>query len=123
MLHWFRTRASCVAALAITALAATSAATFIPHQDDDCHDGPCAFVQHDASAHRVGAPSSLSGEHNHCLVCHWARSFRLRTEARVPTITAAEARELVHVEYFTAAVSAPVAQPPLRSPPASPDLS
>ena len=122
MLQWFRVKGSRIAALAIASLIAANGAAITLH-GDDCHDGPCAFVQHDASAHRIGASTNEGAEPNHCLVCHWARSFRLRTEARGLTLPVAEARDLVHVEYVTAAVSAPVAQPPLRSPPTSPAVS
>jgi hypothetical protein len=117
MLYWFRARASSIAAIAAVALTAAIGSSIAPHQDD-CHDAACAAVQHDASAHRIGAPADAGGEAMHCLVCHWARSFRPRTEARVLTAPASEPGITLHVEYFTAAVSAPVAQPPLRSPPA-----
>jgi hypothetical protein len=125
MLQWFRIRAPHVAALAIAVLVGSGGLSVIPHQDDDCHESLCAFVQHDASAHRIAAQREPSAAHpDHCLVCHWTRSFRLRTETRVLTHHVSEVRELRHVDPLTVAVSAPVAQPPLRSPPpASPVLS
>jgi len=99
-------------------LAAMGFSAASPHADD-CHDS-CAtpFVEHDASAHRITAPEAADSHPLHCLVCHWARSFRPRTEARVLTTPASAPGITLHIEYFTAAVSAPVAQPPLRSPPA-----
>jgi hypothetical protein len=121
MLHWFRVRASRIAAVAVVALAAAVSSSAAPHEDD-CHDAACSVVPHDASAHRLVAPAGPGDEPIHCLVCHWARSFRPRTEARILPTPAAEPGITVHFEYFTAAVNAPVAQPPLRSPP-SPALS
>ena len=118
MLHWFRARAASIAAIAGVALTAAIGSSIAPHQDD-CHDAACAAVEHDASAHRIGAAADAGAEPMHCLVCHWARSFRHRTDARVLTTPASEPGITFHAEYFTAAVSALVAQPPLRSPPAS----
>jgi hypothetical protein len=122
MLHWFRVRASSIAAVAAIALGVAIGSSAVPHEDD-CHDAACTVVEHDASAHRIGAPAGSSDEPLHCLVCHWARSFRPRTEARILPTPAAEPGTTIHLEYFTAAVSAPVAQPPLRSPPSSPALA
>jgi hypothetical protein len=124
MLQWFRVRASCIGTLATVALAAAVGSSVAPHHDD-CHDAACQpiAIEHDASAHRITAPAAVDSHPLHCVVCHWARSFRPRAESRVLPMPAAEPGITVHVEYFTAAVSAPVAQPPLRSPPSSPDLA
>jgi hypothetical protein len=122
MLHWFRVRASGVALLATIAVAGALGSSAAPHQDD-CHDGPCGAVQHDSSAHSITAPAGAGAEPLHCLVCHWARSFRPRTEARVLTTPASEPGITLHVECFTAAVGAPAAQLLLRSPPPSPELA
>ena len=121
MLKWFRVEAPRVAAIAIAAMLVAGGSAIAPHQDD-CHDGPCGIVQHDASAHRVGAPEAASGAPIHCLVCHWVRSFRPRTEARIVSTPVVESRVSIPVEFLTASASAPVAQPPLRSPPTSPVL-
>jgi len=121
MLHWFRARASSIAAIAGVALTAAIGSSIAPHEDD-CHDAPCTAVQHDASAHQIGAPAGAGAEPIHCLVCHWTRSFRPHTEARVLTTPASEPGITLHVEFFTAAASAPAAQPPLRSPPSSSGL-
>jgi hypothetical protein len=56
----------------------------------------------------------------HCLACHLARSFRPRTEGRIVTAPASQTGTRVHLRVVTASHAAPVAQPPLRSPPASP---
>ena len=122
MLCWFRVHASQIAVTAIISLAAVGVSAVSPHVDD-CHDAGCwaMAVEHDAAAHRIGAPPMGTDAHPlHCLVCHWVRSFRPRAEARIVSAPAADAGTSVHVEFFTAAHSAPAAQPPLRSPPSSP---
>jgi hypothetical protein len=122
MLHWFRLRASLIASLAVAGLVTAGGAAIVPHQDD-CHDGPCAFVQHDPSAHRITAPTGDSADPLHCLACHWARAFRLRTEARTLPAPVVKTGEIVHFEYFPVPAAATAGQPPLRSPPSSSGLS
>ena len=122
MLRWFRDRAPRLALLAIVVLGAAGGSAATPHQDD-CHDAGCASVRHDASAHRITAPTGTSGEPIHCVVCHWARSFRPRTESRVLPTPAEAPGIVLHIESFAAVVTATAAQPPLRSPPASPALA
>lgn len=122
MLRWFRLHASRIALAAMISLAAVGVSAVSPHEDD-CHGAACRdlAVKHDAAAHRIGAPPAGAEAHPlHCLVCHWGRSFRPRTEARILSTPVAEVGVVVHVEIFTAAASAPAAQPPLRSPPSSP---
>jgi len=122
MLRWFRVHASRIAITAIISLATVGVSAVSPHEDD-CHDAACRAmaVEHDADAHRIGAPPMGTDAHPlHCLVCHWVRSFRPRTEAKLLSTPAAEAGTEVHVALFRVAASAPVAQPPLRSPPQSP---
>jgi hypothetical protein len=118
-MRWFRLHASPVAATALLSLAFVGLSAAGPHEDD-CHDAcqPMA-VEHDASAHRITAPAA-AGEHPlHCFVCHWARSFRSpRTESRVVATPANDPGTRLHADSLTTDVSAPVAQPPLRSPPA-----
>jgi hypothetical protein len=118
-MRWFRVHASRVAAAALLSLAFVGLSAAGPHEDD-CHDGcqPMA-VEHDASAHRITAPAAPDDHPLHCLVCHWARSFRSpRTESRVLATPVDEPGISLHAECCTAAISGPVAQPPLRSPPA-----
>jgi hypothetical protein len=122
---WFRVRARTVAATLLVSLVSLGMSLYARHAVD-CHDADCGtiLVAHDASAHRVASdPAAAEAHPLHCLVCHWARSFRPRIEVRFLAAPAAQAGVTVHVEYSTAAVSAPVAQPPLRSPPSSPDLA
>ena len=124
MLRWFRVHASRIALAAIVSLTGVGTSAISPHEDD-CHDPACRAmaVEHDAAAHHLTAPPAGGDAHPlHCLVCHWARSFRPRTEVRTLSTPVAEAGTIVHVELFTAAAAAPAAQPPLRSPPASPVL-
>ena len=123
-MRWFRIHASRIATAAMLSLAGAVGSAAAPHESD-CHDVACypIAIEHDASAHQVAAPAAADSHPLHCLVCHWARSFRPRTESRVLPMPAAEPGITLHVEYVTAAVSAPAAQPPLRSPPASPALA
>jgi|SRR5688572_15439494 hypothetical protein len=121
-MRWFRVHASRIATAAILSLAVIGLSAASPHADD-CHDScTVLFVEHDASAHRITAPAAADSHLPHCLVCHWARSFRPRTESRVLPTPAVEPGITVHVEFVTAAVSGSVAQPSLRAPP-SPDLA
>ena len=124
MLTWFRARASCVAIVALASLASLGVSLVQPHPLD-CHDDcATASVVHDAAAHRIGADASDADSHPlHCLVCHFARSFRPHSEVKFVTAPATPAGTLVHVETFTASPAARAAQPPLRAPPASPVLS
>jgi hypothetical protein len=123
-MRWFRVHASRIATTAILTLAVLGVSAAVPHQDD-CHDLACQplVVEHDASAHRFTSPETPADHALHCLVCHWARAFRPRTEARLLTAPASGAGITFHIEYFTAAPNTPAAQPPLRSPPSSLDLA
>ena len=119
-MRWFSVHASRVAAVALLSLALVGLSVAAPHEDD-CHDAcqPMA-VEHDATAHRVTPPAAADDHPLHCLVCHWARSFRSpRTESRVLATPAYETGISLHADCSTAAVSASIAQPPLRSPPAA----
>jgi hypothetical protein len=125
MLKWFRVHASPVAASLLMSVGALGGSLASQHPDD-CHDAACAtiLVSHDAAAHHVRpAQTDADAYPLHCLVCHWARSFRPRTEARFIPAPAVEASVRIHDEIFTAVPVARVAQPPLRSPPTSPILS
>jgi hypothetical protein len=123
-MRWFRLHASRTAIVAMLSLVALGASAAVPHEDD-CHDATCSsiVVVHDASAHAITASDAQTSHAPHCLVCHWARSFRPRTEARVVTAPAQEPGTTLHVEYVTAGTSTSVAQPSLRSPPSAPDLA
>jgi len=120
MLQWFRLRAAPVAATTLVWMTAVGGAAVAPHEDD-CHDAACRAiaVEHDASAHRMGAaPADDESQPLHCLVCHWVRALRPRAEARFVSTVASEAGVRMPVQFFVVSGRAPVAQPPLRSPPA-----
>ena len=103
MLQWFRSRASSIAVCAVVAMGVVGGSA----------------VVHDAAAHAVRAPIAPETEHPlHCLVCHWVRAFRPRTEARVVSAPTSDAGAGMPVQFFAIFSRAPVAQPPLRSPPA-----
>ena len=122
MLRWFRLHASRIAVSAIISLAALGGSAVSPHEDD-CHDAACGAmaVEHDAAAHRIGGPrTGADAQLPHCLVCHFARSFRPQIEARLVSTPVVDTGTTVHAEFFTVARRAQVAQPPLRSPPAPP---
>lgn len=125
MLQWFRTRASRIAIVASVSLAALGLSALSPHVDD-CHDAACgaALVEHDAGAHVVTAPVEADGDHPlHCLVCHWTRSFRPPISVAFVATPAVEAGLRVFLDLTPVARRIQVAQPPLRSPPASPALA
>ena len=91
MLRWFRVQASRIAITTIFSLAAVGVSAVSPHEDD-CHDAACraVAVEHDAAAHRYSAPPMGADAHPlHCLVCHWVRSFRPRTESHIMLTPAA----------------------------------
>lgn len=119
MLHWFRSRASGVAAMLLLSLAALDGSAVSPHEDD-CHDPGCslAVVEHDATAHRITASSTVPGSHPlHCLVCHWTRTFRPQIATTFVASPTVLVRTYVRFDLVIVARNAQVAQPPLRSPP------
>ncbi len=119
MLMWCRVRRSAIAAAVVLATSVVGGSAVLPHEDD-CHDSACSpvAVEHNAAAHRIGADSQgPEGHPQHCLVCHWARAFRPRTEARVVSAPASAADVRIAVVTLTLFPAAPVSQPPLRSPP------
>jgi hypothetical protein len=125
MLQWFRARASGIAVTAMLSMAIVSGAAIIPHEDD-CHDAACQAiaVEDNAAAQRVGATSVEADNHPlHCLVCHWVRAFRPRTEARFVSLLSTDTAVGISVETVAVSGRAPVAQPPLRSPPTSPSAA
>jgi hypothetical protein len=122
MLQWFRARATHVAAATLVWMVVVGGAAVAPHEND-CHDAACraVIVEHDASAHRVGAPSVEDDTHPlHCLVCHWVRAFRPWMEARFVSTLASEAGMRIPPQFVAVSSRASFAQPSLRSPPSSP---
>lgn len=122
MLRWFRVHASRIAITAIISLATVGVSAVSPHEDD-CHDAACRAmaVEHDAAAHRVAAPSTSVDAHPlHCLVCHWARSFRPPITTKFVAAPAVHTGIRIHFDRITVARNAQIAQPSPRSPPSSP---
>ena len=77
-----------------------------------------AYVEHDASAHRVGGDGSTAqSPQPPCLVCQWARSGwapPVRVSHHAPPV---DAVRLALADGFGALSRARAAQPPLRGPP------
>jgi hypothetical protein len=119
MLNRFRKRGAYLAA----ALAAFLATVGAPHSIDPRHDSDRAIVvvPHDEANHQLRSPDTGQDSHDsHCVMCHFARSFRPRTDARIGHAPPDQASAHHPFEIFRAWSAAPAAQPPLRSPPASP---
>jgi hypothetical protein len=119
VLSWFRRWRASVGATLLLSLATFGGSLVLPHPVE-CHDHGCvrAFVEHDASAHRFEADVAEAPAHPlHCLVCHWARSFRPRLEGAFQPAPPAVDGPRLHVPSFIATPAALAAQPPLRSPP------
>ncbi len=118
-MRWFRARAAHIAAVAMVWMALVGASAIVPH-DDDSHETYAFATTHDHSAHRIEAAGSDADSHPlHCLVCHWVRSFRPPTDVRTASLPATDAGISLPLERFSISATAPVSQPPLRSPPAS----
>jgi hypothetical protein len=121
-MYWFRACAQRIAGTLLVSVVALGGSMAAPHADD-CHDTACVpvAVTHDADAHAFRAASDAAPAHPlHCLVCHWARSFRPDTGVRFVSAPSVQAGSCIHVESVPVAHVTTVAQPPLRSPPASP---
>jgi hypothetical protein len=119
MLKFVRTRSSSVAAALLVSLLSLQ----LPHTADADHDshGSLALFAHDPSTHALRDTVPDDGTPPlHCVVCHIARSFRPQTDRPSLPVPVVSSGTLVHIDVFTAARPAVVAQPPLRSPPASP---
>jgi hypothetical protein len=82
------------------------------------HDGLPAVVQHDAAAHAFQADPGATVAHPlHCLVCHWARSFRPYPRGASHPAPVVEYSLRIHPDVFLITPAALAALPPLRSPP------
>ena len=122
MLRWFRAHTARIAFATLSSLLSLGASALSSH-GDDCHDTVCLpmAVEHDANAHRfVAPPTGVDAPHLHCLVCHWARSFRPNITTKAVATPAVLVRAFVHFDLVAIARNAQVALPPLRSPPSSP---
>ena len=119
MLKFVRARTSSVAAALLVLLLSLQ----LPHPADADHDshGSLTLFAHDPSSHAVrDALPDDDAPPLHCVVCHLARSFRPQADATFLALPVVSTGTQTHLEVFTAAHPAPLAQPPLRSPPPSP---
>jgi hypothetical protein len=121
MLSRLRKRCSFVATLLALFVATVGA----PHSSDPKHDSDRAIlvvvaVPHSETDHQLqAAVADPAGHESHCVICHFARSFRPRGDARPVSAPPSDTAAHLPFEVFSAAPTALVAQPPLRSPPAS----
>jgi hypothetical protein len=80
MPQWVRIRSSWLASALIVSLVAALASEAMPGHAGADHDAACAPLlpgSHDEGQHRLSnAAGSDAANAAHCLVCHWARSFR-----------------------------------------------
>lgn len=122
MLTRFRRRTRyAAAALLVSVVALGVPHSFDPHHDADWDGG--VVIHHDESAHQMGEPDDTQDNHPlHCLACHWARSFRLRSIIAHLAPPNPEATKLVHSHAVPESSGQGVVQPPLRGPPASPRI-
>lgn len=119
MVKLIRARLAWVTALLVLSLSTVE----MPHLSAAHHDADfeLVVVVHDGSAHQVGSRGSdADARADHCLACHWGRAFRPGVEQGGSDSPAAEARATRIPEQRFVPARAPVAQPPLRSPPNSP---
>jgi hypothetical protein len=120
MLKVVRARTSTVAAALLVSLCSLH----LPHAPDDDHDahGALAVFAHDASTHALSRTAADAGA-AHCVVCHFGRSVRPRADAASLPAPTESAGAHSNLELLTAARPALVTHPPLRAPPASPELA
>lgn len=117
MLGSIRMRPAWVVALLVLSLATVE----MPHMAGAHYDPDCdiVVVAHDASAHRIdGTGHDQNGRPEHCLACHWGRSFRPGVESSALNAPVVETTVALVTDQSFISSRAPVAQPPLRAPPA-----
>ena len=118
MLRRFRSRAQSLASVcALVASVGANAVEAPTHAHTDSERVP-AYVEHDASAHRVGGDESTAQPSQpQCLVCQWARSGWTPSGRVSHSAPPVDAVRLALVDGFGALSRARAAQPPLRGPP------
>ena len=120
MLIGIRARSSSIAFALLLAFAVTSTAQASAAHGSEDHDTGCApavAVAHDESAHTLDSPGADGGHPLHCLVCHWARTFRLSTVTGNGTAPVLCQQELVRTNRIPAPRAVDAAQLTLRAPP------
>jgi hypothetical protein len=110
----------------VTLLVLSLATVEMPHLGAQHHDVDfdLIVVVHDGSAHHVGGGApERDARPDHCLACHWGRAFRPGLDSRLLDSPADETRLAGAPDPVWMPRHAPVAQPPLRSPPSTSILS
>jgi hypothetical protein len=112
-----RTRlASLLALFIITGSVPISTAALLHDASDDACQP--TFVQHDESAHRLGAARTATSVPQHCAICHWLQS--LQTMVATVGMVAPDARSHHFAASFVSAASAAaIGQLSARAPPRS----
>jgi hypothetical protein len=123
MLRVLGAKARAIAGLLLVSLAAGGSSQLLPGHAAEGHDLACVpgvALPHDESAHRLAADTRGESDHPlHCLVCHWARSFRPAGATVKQPAPALASRPFVHIDIVPAPTAAVSAQLQPRSPPAS----
>jgi hypothetical protein len=122
LLRKARKRAWSTAVLVLVSFLSTTASQAIGGHGVGEHDLECApavELSHDESAHRLSGPAAGESNHPlHCLVCHWARSFRPSPDSVRHNAPILEAHAAVHLDPVHAPRAIDSAQLALRAPPA-----
>jgi len=116
MVTSIRTRAAALIALLVLSLATVE----LPHLQAAHHDSDydIVVVAHDASAHQMDGGGPVPAGPDHCVACHWGRSFRPGVEPSALKAPVAETAVAFVSDQSFAPSRAPTAQPSLRAPPA-----
>lgn len=121
MLIWLRAGRSWVAAALLLCLATATVSQALPAHADDDHHVECtnpSVGPHDESAHRLNGARTPHEPHPlHCLVCHWARTFRPLGPSVSHEAPRLEIRAALHFTELPAPAVILPAQLTLRSPP------
>ena len=122
MLKVVRARTSTVAAALLVSLFSLH----LPHvadADHDAHESLVVFA-HDASTHALSRTAPDAGAAPlHCVVCHFGRSVRPRTDAATLPAPTESTGAHINLDVFTTVRPVLVPQPPLRAPPAAPEFA
>ena len=117
MLQRFRARARAIASALLVALAALGG---VSAHGAECHDVESeASARHDASAHRIDAPTSDAGQPLHCILCHWSRTPRPSAESGHQVHKPVARARAIHAATPRPVTSIAFPFRPLRSPPSA----
>lgn len=103
----------------VACLVVSLATIEMPHLASGHHDVDfdLVVVTHDASAHHWSSGSPSPARPEHCLACHWGRSFPTGSDSQTLNAPPPEVIVARVADHVPGTGRAPVAQPPLRSPP------